>query len=467
MRENLDDEITEVKSENAIDRITSQANPRTLERVPAGARFNVRMVLDVLCEEDKALAARLIEGLRLLEDDALGGGGSRGSGRVRFSNLKLAWRSRSFYSSGAEEAEIAAGDLGQLQAAVNDSSFGEKLASKKCPLFCSSACGPSGPGASVLIPAIAIASIASTTATRCTPRSRPPWPGWAMLDEWLAATASVRRSRQCASVRVFRIRTRRCWSRRRKSVAAAAVVQGSLERRALRALGVVESLAAGKALSEDGWTVDGDSECLLPFATPPVPGPFRVSVRSSAAVDRDGDAVTPHSAACLEFTPGSGLWCVCQFSDDAARERWTEPLTAAIRLLAIPDSAASVRGVGAARRCPSSATGWANFTFLRANRRTARTGCSRCSTRPPRTRSIGQGNYSLTTRGGRVESEARWGDPKKHTRMVAEGSVLVAAAEPRGAAADVAPDGFPHPVYRAGFALAIPIPLLVNRQAAS
>src|ERR1043165_3949597 len=35
MRENLDDEITEVKSENAIDRITSQAHPRTLERVPA------------------------------------------------------------------------------------------------------------------------------------------------------------------------------------------------------------------------------------------------------------------------------------------------------------------------------------------------------------------------------------------------------------------------------------------------
>ena len=56
MRENLDDELTEVKSENAIDRITSQANPRTLERVPAGARFRVRFVLDILCEEDKALA---------------------------------------------------------------------------------------------------------------------------------------------------------------------------------------------------------------------------------------------------------------------------------------------------------------------------------------------------------------------------------------------------------------------------
>ena len=128
MRENLDDELTEVKSENAIDRITSQANPRTLERVPAGARFKVRMVLDVLCDEDKALAARLFEGLRLLEDDALGGGGSRGSGRVRFANLKLTWRGRGFYSSGAEEAELASGDLGQLQSAVNDSSFAEKLA---------------------------------------------------------------------------------------------------------------------------------------------------------------------------------------------------------------------------------------------------------------------------------------------------------------------------------------------------
>src|ERR1700689_2645513 len=130
MRENLDDEITEVKSENAIDRITSQANPRTLERVPAGARFRVRMVLDVLCEEDKALAARLIEGLRLLEDDALGGGGSRGSGRIRFSNLKLIWRNRAFYSSGSAEAELAsAADLTAVQKLANDAAFGEKLAS--------------------------------------------------------------------------------------------------------------------------------------------------------------------------------------------------------------------------------------------------------------------------------------------------------------------------------------------------
>src|SRR6201985_2109335 len=128
MRDNLDDEITEVKSENAIDRITSQSNPRTLERVPAGARFRVRMVLDILCEEDKALAARVLEGLRLLEDDALGGGGSRGSGRVRFSNLKIAWRNRAFYSGGEETELASGGGLAKVHAAANAPDFAEKLA---------------------------------------------------------------------------------------------------------------------------------------------------------------------------------------------------------------------------------------------------------------------------------------------------------------------------------------------------
>ncbi|MGH7001987.1 MAG: type III-A CRISPR-associated RAMP protein Csm3, partial [Stellaceae bacterium] len=129
MRENLDDELTEVKSENSIDRITSQANPRTLERVPAGARFRVRMVLDLLCPEDVVLAARLVEGMRLLEDDSLGGGGSRGSGRVRFSKLTLVWRGKEFYASGATEEKLVSGaDLGGLQTVVAGDDFRVKLA---------------------------------------------------------------------------------------------------------------------------------------------------------------------------------------------------------------------------------------------------------------------------------------------------------------------------------------------------
>src|SRR5207237_894010 len=129
MDENMDDELTEVKSENAIDRITSQANPRTLERVPAGARFHFRIVLDVLCDEDRELLPRLLEGLRLLEDDSLGGGGSRGSGRVRLVNLKLTWRSRAFYSTGAAEQELLGGaDASGLQALVSSPDFSGKLA---------------------------------------------------------------------------------------------------------------------------------------------------------------------------------------------------------------------------------------------------------------------------------------------------------------------------------------------------
>jgi CRISPR-associated protein Csm3 len=129
MRENLDDELTEVKSENAVDRITSQANPRTLERVPAGAKFHVRMVFDVLCEEDKPLFARVLEGLRLMEDDSLGGGGSRGNGRVRFSGIKLAWRSRDFYAKGTEQKELLAGaDLAGVQSLTAGDGFTGSLA---------------------------------------------------------------------------------------------------------------------------------------------------------------------------------------------------------------------------------------------------------------------------------------------------------------------------------------------------
>jgi CRISPR-associated protein Csm3 len=129
MRENLDDELTEIKSENAIDRITAQSSPRTLERVPAGAKFKVRMVIDILCEEDKTLPARIAEALRLLEDDALGGGGSRGSGRIGCSNLNLVWRGRSFYASGATESSLATGlDLAGLQALLTGADFAGKLA---------------------------------------------------------------------------------------------------------------------------------------------------------------------------------------------------------------------------------------------------------------------------------------------------------------------------------------------------
>jgi len=70
----------------------------------------------------------------------------------------------------------------------------------------------------------------------------------------------------------------------------------------------------------------------------------------------------------------------------------------------------------------------------------------------------GRGSYTVLARGGRIDSPSGSGELKKQIQMVAEGSVLYADGVPLGAAPDVAPDGFAHPVFRAGFALAIPLP---------
>jgi CRISPR-associated protein Csm3 len=76
--------LTEVKSENWIDRIRGVAkDPRFTERVPADTVFDFSVTLKNLNEDDDLLDY-LLEGLKLLEMDALGGSGSRGYGRIRF-----------------------------------------------------------------------------------------------------------------------------------------------------------------------------------------------------------------------------------------------------------------------------------------------------------------------------------------------------------------------------------------------
>lgn len=76
--------FTEVKSENTINRIKGVAeHPRFIERVPAGIRFDFSISLKRM-EGDDDLLGFLLEGCRLLELDALGGSGSRGYGRVKF-----------------------------------------------------------------------------------------------------------------------------------------------------------------------------------------------------------------------------------------------------------------------------------------------------------------------------------------------------------------------------------------------
>ena len=85
--------LTEVKTENRIDRIKGVAeHPRQTERVPAGALFEFRLsikVLNIDASEGAKLRRVLLQGLRLLEMDSLGGSGSRGYGKVKFQNLQL------------------------------------------------------------------------------------------------------------------------------------------------------------------------------------------------------------------------------------------------------------------------------------------------------------------------------------------------------------------------------------------
>jgi CRISPR type III-A-associated RAMP protein Csm4 len=281
---------------------------------------------------------------------------------------------------------------------------------------------------------------------------------------------------------------------------------------------VVQAVLSGRPLDGNRWAIDGPSECLVPSGKA---GPFRTAVRWSAAVDRLTGAAERHSMACIEFRPGAGLWTIVAFEDEAARDRWQNPVKAAFRWLAdagfggersrgwgrsetpefvegtlpemllasasvaigpdvlpgpIPDPtpetppAPPIEEPGelpgpeppveppppdpdpnpfppAPEPLPARpATGSAHWLL------------SLFTPAEADTIDWSRGSYTLLARGGRVESPAGSGELKKQLPMVAEGSVVYSESAPCGAAPDVAPDGFAHPVFRAGFAVSIPLP---------
>jgi CRISPR type III-A-associated RAMP protein Csm4 len=381
-------------------------------------------------------------------------------------------------------------------------------------------------------------------------------------------------------------------------------------------LGIVQALLAGQTLKENHWSVDGPSECLVPAGRP---GPFRTGVRFNAAVDRLTGATERHSTACIEFRPGSGLWTIVSFRDDAARDRWSDPVKAAFRLLAdtgfggersrgwgrsgtpefiegtlpemilppvvavakasveappeiaplevepvvaplepdaeleavepvvvspapdaeleaveplvvspepdaeleavepvvvppepdaeleaveplavSPEPDAELKAVEpvvvpapdaeleAAPLVAESEAAGGETTSATAEPRAERSIAEPEAEPVPEPEPVQQaepqapgsshwllslfspaasdavdwrrGNYTMLARGGRIDSPVASGDLKKQLNMVAEGSVLSSASAPCGAAPNVAPDGFAHPVFRAGFAVAIPLP---------
>jgi CRISPR-associated protein Csm3 len=82
----LEFDYTESKMENVIDRFTSRAvHPRTMERVPAGAKFDFEFVYNVFDDENTSTYFNKVKlGMALLQDDYIGGSGSRGYGQIKF-----------------------------------------------------------------------------------------------------------------------------------------------------------------------------------------------------------------------------------------------------------------------------------------------------------------------------------------------------------------------------------------------
>lgn len=114
----LDDEFTTVKWENTIDRRKGTAeHPRQLERVPAGAEFDFEIVYDLYDDADQKYtpseaeqkhygsqvkmertiaqkhAWSLFAAMKLLQDDYLGGQGSRGYGKISFPKVDVMQKS--------------------------------------------------------------------------------------------------------------------------------------------------------------------------------------------------------------------------------------------------------------------------------------------------------------------------------------------------------------------------------------
>jgi len=92
--------FAELKTEVAIDRVTSAATPRTIERVPAGAVFGpAELVFSIYARADFARLKYVLDALQLVEDDYLGGSGSRGSGKVKFTHVQVSARAAKDYAA--------------------------------------------------------------------------------------------------------------------------------------------------------------------------------------------------------------------------------------------------------------------------------------------------------------------------------------------------------------------------------
>jgi CRISPR-associated protein Csm3 len=105
---NTDMPYTEVKTEVVIDRITSAATPRQFERVPAGAVFGLNLICNIYeGDDEQKLLDKIFEGLRLVQDDYLGGSGTRGYGQMKFKIDSVKYKDQSCYENDKPSEDLA------------------------------------------------------------------------------------------------------------------------------------------------------------------------------------------------------------------------------------------------------------------------------------------------------------------------------------------------------------------------
>lgn len=99
--------FTEVKTEVVIDRITSKAMPRQLERVPAGAIFDFEIIVNIFNEDNETeLMQDVFAAIQLVQNDYIGGSGSRGSGQINFTISSVKERGKDYYIKSNPEKDL-------------------------------------------------------------------------------------------------------------------------------------------------------------------------------------------------------------------------------------------------------------------------------------------------------------------------------------------------------------------------
>ena len=110
---------SELKYENTLNRLTSEAKPRNIERVPPESCFNFEIIINISSKEDEKECDKkdilpILQSMKLLQDDYLGGSGSRGFGKVIFKDITILERSVDYYIENEDENTLACGNLTEV-----------------------------------------------------------------------------------------------------------------------------------------------------------------------------------------------------------------------------------------------------------------------------------------------------------------------------------------------------------------